>query len=102
MQKVRLTRSSNRVRRVQGHFSPLSSRYVALMLTINLNVVPNKAAGSQIKTLLSSVIGLCDVILKNKYKRINCSQGEILLEYMLRGCETFFASGHHVTFDSVL
>lgn len=70
-----------------------------------LNVVPNKAAGSQTPTLFSSAIGLCDAILQNNYKRINCIQGEILPECMLRGCETFFfvvASGHHVTFDSVL
>lgn len=61
MQKVRLTLSrSNRVHRVQGHFSPLSSRCVVLyVLTNNLNVVPNKAAGSQIQTLFSSVIGAC-------------------------------------------
>lgn len=36
MQKVRLTRSSsNRVHRVQGHFGPLSSRCVVLVLTSN-------------------------------------------------------------------
>lgn len=51
MQKVRLTRSSSsRVHRVQGHFSPLSSRSAALVPTNNVNIVPSKAAQSQMQT----------------------------------------------------